>query len=78
MEEDRFEAGVTAILSEYVLDWDDNDASLVFDLGLDSIDLLEIAGAIEERFGIEHFELMDIETVNELIDAVRNQSQGNA
>ena len=44
------------------------------DLGLDSIDLLQLVVAIEDKFGIklDNDKLMSIKTVNDAIEAFNN------
>lgn len=52
------------------------DTNLTFDLGLKSIDLLELVTDVEDEFGIEVTDeaVENIHTVGELIDYIKSQS----
>jgi len=52
------------------------DTNLTFDLGLKSIDLLELVTDVEDEFGIEVSDeaVESIHTVGELMDYIQSQS----
>ena len=54
------------------------EASLKNDLGLDSFAAVEIGFAIEEEFAIEvtNEEMADVQTIGDLVEAVRKKVQG--
>jgi acyl carrier protein len=56
-----------------------SSASLVTDLGADSLDLIEIVMKIEEAFNvaIEETEYLDAQTVNGIADLIARKKQSN-
>jgi acyl carrier protein len=56
------------------------DANLFEDLGLDSIDLMTVVMAVEERFSIEvsDDELEDVTTLGQAADLLNNKVTSNA
>ena len=57
-----------------------DDANLFEDLGLDSIDLMTVVMAVEERFSIEvsDDELEDVTTLGQAADLLNNKVTSNA
>jgi acyl carrier protein len=57
-----------------------DDANLFEDLGLDSIDLMTVVMAVEERFSIEvsDDELEDVTTLGQAADLLSNKVTSNA
>jgi acyl carrier protein len=51
------------------------EANLIDDLGADSLDVVELAMAVEEEFGLEvpDDDLENIRTVKDIVDYIRNQ-----
>ncbi|CAM3384617.1 acyl carrier protein [Pseudostreptobacillus hongkongensis] len=70
--------GLKEIILEQ-LDVDSNeitlDANIVEDLGADSLDIIEIATALEEKYGItiEKEEMKNIVKVGDLINLIENR-----
>lgn len=53
------------------------DANLMDDLGLDSLDSVELALGLEEKFGIEipEAEMEDVETVSGVVELVQKKME---
>jgi acyl carrier protein len=51
------------------------EANLIDDLGADSLDVVELAMAVEEEFGLEvpDDDLENIRTVKDIVDYIRDQ-----